>query len=107
MAGLMCIKQTLFKNSHLENLFGFYYCIIDASKVKNEYIGLLPVIYKGLTFPLGKWSGWYFAEILKFAANYGYVINIKESYSFDKNKNVFNNYIKDVYAHKVNAKNAK
>lgn len=48
--------------------FGFFYCDIDTTDVKQEYLGLLPFKSKGLIFPLGKWSGWFFYEELKFAS---------------------------------------
>lgn len=106
MPGLECRKHYLFDDVSVENLFGFFYCDVDATNVRSEYIGLLPVRSTGLIFPLGKLSGWYFSEELKFASYYGYVISIKEGYSFSKSKNVFNTYVKDIYKHKVNAQNA-
>ena len=61
MPGLSCRKLLLSDNKSIENLFGFFYCRIDATQVKCNYLGLLPLRTKGLIFPVGKWEGWYFS----------------------------------------------
>lgn len=83
-------------------MFGFYYCEIETPL--DNYLGVLPFRSKtGLTFPLGKWKGWYFSEELKFAVNEcGYKIKVLKGYSFNREKDVFKDYIDNVYKHKVN-----
>lgn len=55
MPGLKC-KNILITNSK-DMPFGFLYCVIDTTNVKQQYLGLLPLRCarsKGLIFPLGK-----------------------------------------------------
>jgi hypothetical protein len=54
MPGLECSKVLYYKeNTDLNNLFGFYYCSIEAPL--NNYLGVLPVRDKsGISFPVGK-----------------------------------------------------
>ena len=106
MPGLSCRKIFLTTNENIDNLFGFFYCMVDATQVKSEYLGLLPLRGEGLIFPLGKWYGWYFSEELKFSIEYGYKITILKGYEFNRNKDVFNKYILEIYNHKVNATNS-
>jgi hypothetical protein len=54
MPGLSCRKLLLSHNDNIQDLFGFFYCIVDATQVKCEYLGLLPLKSDGLIFPLGK-----------------------------------------------------
>ena len=55
----------------------------------------------GLKYPLGKWHGWYFSEELKFAKENGYSITVLKGYNFNKEENVFDEYIQDVYKNKA------
>lgn len=107
MPGLTCRHYNFIDNNSIdyEDLFGFFHCKVDATNVKAEYLGLLPVRLNGLIFPHGKWSGWYFSEEFKFASNYGYKIDVTEGYSFSRVSDVFKDYVKDVHLHKNNAKN--
>lgn len=51
----------------MTNLFGFYYCKIETSKL---YLGLLPYrTSKGIIMPEGSWEGWYFSEQLNLLAS--------------------------------------
>lgn len=106
MPGLTCRKILITTNDNIENLFGFFYCIVDATQVTCDYLGLLPLRTDRLIFPLGKWEGWYFSEELKFSIQHGYKITILKGYDFSRNKNVFNSYIHDMYTHKSNATNS-
>lgn len=67
MPGLNCSKIVFYKdNVNINDLFGFFYCTVEAPI--DNYLGLLPVRNKtGIIFPVGKWTGWYFSEELKFA----------------------------------------
>ena len=89
MPGTDCVFEDSI-NSPLKdvtNFFGFYYCSIIT---KDNYLGLLPVRSKqGIIMPNGEWSGWYFSEELKFAAEHGYDIY--------KQIGVFDSYIKYLY----------
>ena len=54
MPGLTCSKILLTTDTNIDNLFGFFYCIVDTTNVTNKYLGLLPLRLKGLIFPHGK-----------------------------------------------------
>jgi len=105
MVGLECNKyQFIDTKAKLSDLFGFFYCDIEVSK--DKYIGILPYRTKdGIIFPLGKWSGMYFSEELKFAEENGYVIKVKWGYNFNRVSNVFTDYVNNLYAMKSNPKN--
>lgn len=108
MPGLDWIKKEHYidnkqEDLDIENLFGFFYC--DVETVDN-YLGLLPVRNEsGLIFPLGKWSGWYFSEELKFAKKNGYKIKVKKGYSSNRVKNVFKSFVNTLYEIKSNSHN--
>lgn len=85
------------------NLFGFFFCEIEAP---NNYLGLLPIrTPSGLLMPKGKWEGWYFSEELKFALKNGYKIKVIKGYNFNKEYNIFDKYVEDLYAIKSTTKN--
>lgn len=102
MPGLNCNKIIYYNsNEDIDNLFGFFYCKIETSN--NGFLGLLPVrSSSGINFPLGKWYGWYFSEELKFAKENGYVIKVLKGYNFNREKDVFKDYINKVYNIKSN-----
>ena len=102
MPGLECSKILYYTGQEeIDNLFGFYYCSIETPL--NDYLGLLPVRSSaGLTFPLGKWEGWYFSEELKFAKENGYKIKVLKGYNFNRQADVFKDYISKVYEIKSN-----
>ena len=109
MPGLVCSKEEFYTGSGIEKdideYFGFFYCEIETPL--NSYLGLLPVRNKnGIEFPLGKWKGWYFSEELKFAKANGYKIKMLKGYSFNRESNVFKNYIEDIYKIKCNPVNS-
>lgn len=94
-----------FDNNYLDlnNLFGFFYCEIETS---DNYLGLLPLRKKeGLLMPNGKWFGWYFSEELKFAAENNYKIKVIKGYNFNKEYDVFKNYVDNLYKIKSITKN--
>lgn len=101
MPGNQIIKKDFIaENTKLDDLFGFFFCDIEST---NNYLGLLPVRDKGLLiFPNGKWSGWYFSEELKYAANKGYRIKVIKGYQFNKVENMFNSYIDKLIDLKIN-----
>ena len=106
----MCSNKYTYLESYsnqglkLENLFGFFYCEIEAS---SNYLGLLPIRNeKGLIMPIGKWHGWYFSEELKFAKDNGYKIKVIKGYNFIKEYNVFDEYVKYLYDIKSTTKNS-
>ena len=106
MPGLNCSKLTYFDEiQDIDNLFGFFKVRVETPlfSKKDGYLSLLPVRKAaGLTFPLGKWEGWYFSEKLKFAKSNGYKITVLNGYSFNRESNVFTDYINKVYAIKSN-----
>ena len=106
MPGLNCSKVSYFEGCEdIDSLFGFFYCRIETTL--DGYLGLLPVRTEigGLSFPLGQWEGWYFSEELKFAKQHGYKIKVLKGYIFDRNANVFTDYINKVYPIKSNTTN--
>lgn len=104
MPGLTCNKVNYYKNKSIDDLFGFFYCSIETPL--DGYFGSLPVRdSSAISFPLGKWKGWYFSEELKFAQENGYRINVIRGYSFSREKGVFDNYINKIYQIKSNALN--
>ena len=105
MPGLVCSRMEFSGNGiDIDNLFGFYYCDIECH---NGYLGLLSVRVKnGVHFPLGKWSGWYFSEELKFAKANGYNISVVKGYSLYRvSDDVLKNYVENVYKIKSNPRN--
>jgi len=101
MPGIICSKLNYYTNKSIDDLFGFFNCIIEAPL--DSYLGLLPVRDKsGINFPVGKWKGWYFSEELKFAKVNGYKINVIEGYSFNREVNVFKEYVDSIYRLKSN-----
>lgn len=97
MPGIHCTYLESLDNSYLDlkELFGFFYCEIET---KDSYLGLLPVHTNfELIMPNGKWEGWYFSEELKFAASQGYKIKPIKGYNFDKQENVFKEYVDTLY----------
>ena len=97
MVGLECHKQEYInKKANLNELLGFFYCDIEAPK--DNYLGILPVRTKtGIVFPVDRWSGMYFSEQLKYAAENGYIINIKWGYKFNRVTNIFTKYVENLY----------
>ena len=72
--------------------------LINVSKTKDNYLGLLPVRFKeGIIMPNGQWSGSYFSEQLKFASLNGYDMFVHKGYTFDKQLNVFDSYVEYFY----------
>lgn len=102
MPGLVCSKLLYYtKDCNINDLFGFFYCHVESPI--NSYLGLLPVRDdSGINFPIGKWTGWYFSEELKFAKANGYVIHVIEGYTFNRESNVFKEYIDKIYGIKSN-----
>lgn len=107
MPGCECVYRVyLNEQPDIDNLFGFFYVNVDATSVDNDYIGLLPVRSSiGMSMPLGKWSGGYFSEILKFAKNHGYKTEVIKGYNHHKLYDVFTKYVTTLYETKVNAVN--
>lgn len=102
MPGLIATKlQYYTKDCDINDLFGFFYCYVEAPV--NSYLGLLPVRdNSGINFPVGKWTGWYFSEELKFAKENGYNISVIQGYSFNRESNVFKEYVDKIYGIKSN-----
>ena len=90
-------------NDYCKELFGFFYCTVEAN---DNYLGLLPHKKDGsIICPKGTWEGWYFSEEIKFASANGYKIFLKKGHHFNKEANVFDKYVKDLYYKKSNSTN--
>ena len=107
MPGLECHKLeyiNINKDIDINELFGFFYCDIELDK--NNYLGILPVkTNTGNIYPVGKWSGMYFSEELKYAQENGYKISVKWGYKFNRVKHVFSDYVNKLYNMKSHPKN--
>lgn len=106
MPGLSCIYlDNINKDiSECTDFFGFYNCIIEAPE---NYIGYLPVRSdEEITMPTGYISGWYFSEELKFAHEQGCKIHVLSGYQFNKEYNVFKDYIEHFYDIKSTTKSS-
>lgn len=103
--GLDCHYTEYFNTTtNINNLFGFFYCEIETPL--DDYIGLLPIkTPSGMQLPLGKFKGWYFSELLKFAQSNGYKIKVIKGYNFSREKDVFKEYITDIYEKKLDSSN--
>ena len=98
MPGMNCVYTDNI-NLNLNNcldLFGFYYSEIETN---NQYIGLIPTRTDSGSLMMieGKFKGWYFSEELKFALNNGYKVFIKNGYTFNRERDVFKEYVEHFY----------
>ena len=98
----MPVGKIIFSTSRvLEDYFGIVFASINRTNSVNGYLyyPCLPCNIDGRNYnPTGKWSGWYFSEELKFASKYGYKIKIHYGYTFEKEYNIFENYVKHFYS---------
>lgn len=96
MPGLECkwIESYDQEGLNLDNLFGVFH----AEVITNDlYIGLLPVKSKnGLLFPNGQFEGTWTSIELQFAKKYGYKIKVTKGFQFNKEFNVFDNYVNEL-----------
>lgn len=76
---------------NLDTLFGFFYAKV---KTKDQYLGLLPLEKNNqLVLPQGEFEGVWSSEELKFAKSKGYEITVIKGYNFNKEENIFNDYV--------------
>ena len=103
MPGLECTYiESLEENGlELDNLFGFFFAKV---KTNNLYLGLLPIHTKEqLISPNGEFCGIWYSEELKLAKSKGYDITIIKGYQFNKVKNIFNDYVNELFELKKNS----
>jgi len=88
------IKST---DNNLDNYFGLFYVTVEVPD--NIKLPPLPFRYKGLTYyPVGKWSGWYTSELLKYVRdNYNINVYVHYGYKYDRTPNLFKNYIEKYF----------
>lgn len=93
-------------NTNLKDLFGFVYA--DIKTPDDLFNPVLPYRTEDglLINSLGSWSGWYFIEELKQVEKFGYTINVKYGYTFERGKDVFTEYVSLCYLHKKISKDA-
>jgi hypothetical protein len=79
-----------------ENAYGFFNC--EVITPENLEIPVLQIHYKNRTIsPLGKFTGWFFSEELKFARDkFGYKFKVLNGYTFDS-KIIFKGYVEELY----------
>jgi DNA polymerase type B, organellar and viral len=88
------IKST---DKNLNNYFGFCYASVDVPiNIKKPP---LPFRFGGLLYyPVGKWSGWFSSELLKYARdNYNINIIVHYGYKYNKTPNLFKDFIERYY----------
>lgn len=91
---------------NLDNLFGFVYGTITAP---NDDVLKVPFIqYRDprngtVSCPRGKFDRMIFTEEMKYAIKYGYSIDIKYGYKFNRGKDIFKEYVEKHYEIKKNA----
>ena len=86
--------------NNLDNIFGFVYGEItcpDESYLQVPFIQYKDPFYKMNSCPRGKFKRFIFSEEIKYALKYGYTINIEYCYQFKRGKNIFKDYIEDLY----------
>jgi hypothetical protein len=87
----------------LNKIFGFVFGAITAP---NEQILQVPFIQfkdpitKNVSCPRGKFKRLIFSEEAKYALNLGYKINVEYCYQFERDKNLFKDYVLDHYKEK-------
>ncbi len=88
----------------LNDYFGFVKVEITAKNVQRS---CLPIRNDNgnLSYPTtGKWIGMYFSEELKSISKYGYEIRVLWGINFDRNSNLFTDYVNYFYKDKLEAK---
>jgi len=93
-------------NSNLNEIFGFVKATVTSPP--NIKKPILPFKSdKGLIFPTGTWTSWYFSEELKQARDeFGYKIVVHHSYIFQRNNKIFTEFIKEIGVIKEYSKGA-
>lgn len=82
---------------------GFFYCDIYYDKNKCESgLPFLPMKifnknFNKLIYPVGKWSGLYDIDVINYAKNLGYEIDIKYGFIFEYEP-IFKDFISDMYS---------
>ena len=94
-------QPTFSLTQDLSKIFGFIK--VKVTSPDNLYVPVLPCKVKNpdgvshkLIFPLGSWTGWYFSEEVKLAILYGYKVEVIESYIYERGKNIFYDYVKQM-----------
>lgn len=93
----------------LNSFFGIAYAKVSCPNTLK--IPVLPLKTKingveKLIFPTGTFNGTFFSEELKYAAQLGYKITLLKAYSFQRDKNLFKDYVDLFYNKKSNGKGA-
>ncbi len=80
----------------VDTFFGFIECEVETPNFL--YYPVLPIEKdNGLIFPLGRFSGVWFSEELKYAQSLGYkIIKVKMAFSFERG-NIFKDYVSEYY----------
>lgn len=93
--------------NNLENIFGFVYGEItapDENTLQVPFIQYRDPLGKINTCPRGKFSRLIFSEEIKYALKFGYKINIKYCYQFQRGVGLFNKYVEDHFEIKESTK---
>ena len=93
-------------NKNLSEIFGFCYAEVTAPTEQELTCPILPTKDENgdLHCPRGVWRDTYFSEELKNAVAYGYKVEILGALIFDKGYGLFEEFIKEMFKRKANAK---
>ena len=104
----MPVGDPLFSlETNLDKIFGFVYGEIycpDENILQVPFIQHKDPFNRMNSCPRGKFSRLIFSEELKYAIKFGYKINIKYCYQFNRGKDLFTKYVEDHYEIKKNLK---
>lgn len=91
-------------SKNINDYFGFIYAEIEIKNIKNPLLPKRGENNKQIYPKSGKWIGIYFSEELKSVSKYGYKIKPLYGWTFERNNNLFKNYVEKFYNDKLNAK---
>lgn len=97
-------NPVLSTSKDLNSYFGFVYAEIIPPKNLDIYFIPLRDENGIIITPNYSFKGIYFSELLKESILYGYKINVIWGYKFDRGKDVFKNYVDEMYNGRLKAK---
>jgi hypothetical protein len=97
-------NPVLSTSNDLNSYFGFVYAEIIPPKDLNIYFIPKRDEFGKIITPNYRFKGLYFSELLKESMKYGYIINVIWGYKFERGKDVFKNYVEELYKGRLQAK---
>jgi|SRR6266404_299149 len=93
--------------NNLDNMFGFVFGEItcpDENTLQIPFIQFRESFSQSVYCPRGTFSRLIFSEEIKYALKYGYKIDIKYCYQFNRGKDLFKDYVNELYDLKSSTK---